>query len=310
MNEKEKKLIEEALQLFSIEGAEYTMLRHNENISCKVCVSDKNYSFRIHCPVEEFNTNLVNCGYDAYKQFQDEVELICYMREHGFPELQEPVAGPDGKFIYKLSDGSPAMLLSWISGRPIEESEGKKHARELGRLAARIHLSSKGFSGRRISYDEPLIDRLIDEIGSAVNCGHISPNKGDICINELKMIRSAISRLKEDKEHYGIIHADLSFGNIIVSDTGLIPIDFSFSGYGCYAQEAGMLLSNYQDDESCRLLLQGLAESGEKIDEKDAELFLSLSVLLFICAQHGRYYSESWFSNAMERWCNTLFIHS
>jgi len=94
-----------------------------------------------------------------------------------------------------------------------------------------------------------------------------------------------------------------------VSDNGLIPIDFSLFGFGCYAQEAGMLQSNYQDEESCRLVLQGLTESGEKIGEKDAELFLSLSVLLFICSQHGRYFSESWFSEAMERWCNTLFTH-
>jgi len=306
MNNQEKNLIEEALHLFGIENAEYTMLRHNENISCKVSVSDKTYSLRIHCPVEDFNTNLVNFGYDAYERFQDEVELLCYMREHGFPELQEPVAGLDGKLIYRLSDGSPAMLLSWIPGRTIEEAEGKKYAKELGKLAARIHRSSKGFSGRRIAYDEQLIDRLFDEISSAVNSGHISPKAGDICVNELKMIRAAISRLKEDKEQYGIIHADLSFGNIIVSDNGLIPIDFSFSGFSCYAQEAGMLQSNYHDEESRYLVLQGLAEGGEKIDEKDAELFLSLSVLLFICAQHGRYFSEGWFSEAMERWCNTL----
>jgi len=223
--------------------------------------------------------------------------------------LQEPVAGPDGKRIYRLSDGSPAMLLSWIPGRPIEESEGKKYAGKLGKLAAKIHLSSKGFSGRRCAYDELLVDRLIEEIDSAVNCVHITPKAGDICIRELRMIRAAVSRLKEDTEHFGIIHSDLGFGNILVSDNELIPIDFSLSGFGCYAQEAGMLQSNYQDEESRHLVLQGLRESGEEINEEDAELFISMSVLLFICSQHGRYYSERWFSEAMERWCNTLFIH-
>lgn len=305
----EKKLIDKALQLFGIDAAECTILRHNENISCKVCAPDKTYSLRIHCPVDDFNTTLVNFEYDAYEQFQDEAELLCYMREHGFPELQEPIAGPDGRLIYRLSDGSPAMLLSWIPGRPIEEAEGKKYARELRKLAAKIHLSSKGFFGRRCSYDELLVDRLAEEVCSAVDCGHISPSAGDTCTKELRAIRTAISRLKEDGRHYGILHSDLGFGNVLVSDNQLIPIDFSLSGFGCYAQEAGMLQSNYQDEESRRLVLQGLAESGEEIDEKDAELFISLSVLLFICSQHGRYFSEGWFSEAMERWCSTLFIH-
>ncbi|RXE60400.1 phosphotransferase [Acetivibrio mesophilus] len=224
-------------------------------------------------------------------------------------ELQEPIAGPDGKRIYRLSDGSPAMLLSWIPGRPIEESEGKQYAEKLGKLAAKIHLSSKGFSGRRCAYDELLVDRLMEEIHSAVHCGHITPKAGDICMKELKVIRTAVCRLKDDAEHYGIIHSDLGFGNVLVSDNELIPIDFSLSGYGCHAQEAGMLQSNYQDEESQYLVLQGLRESGENIDEKDAEVFISMSVLLFICSQHGRYVSEKWFSEAMERWCNTLFIH-
>lgn len=309
MNENEKKLIEEALHLFGIKARKYTMLRHNENISCKVCTSDKTYSLRIHCPVKNFNTNLVNWGYDAYEQFRDEAELLCYMREHGFPELQEPFTGSDGKIIYRLSDGSPAMLLSWIPGIPIEKSTGKRYAVELGKLAAKIHQSSKGFSGKRCSYDELLADRLIEEIYSAANCGHITTKAGDICAKELRVIRDAISRLKEDKKHYGILHADLGFGNILVSDNELIPIDFSLSGFGCYAQEAGMLQSNYQDEESRSLVLKGLRESGEEIDEKDTELFISMSILLFICSQHGRYFSESWFSESMERWCTTFFIH-
>jgi len=55
MNETEKKLIDEALRLFGIENAECTMLRHNENITCKIWTSDKTYFLRIHNPVEDFN---------------------------------------------------------------------------------------------------------------------------------------------------------------------------------------------------------------------------------------------------------------
>ena len=63
------------------------MLRHNENITCRVCTSAKDYSLRIHCPVEDFNTSLVTYGYDAYELFQSEVDLLRYMRDHGFCPL-------------------------------------------------------------------------------------------------------------------------------------------------------------------------------------------------------------------------------
>lgn len=309
MNENEKKLIDEALKLFGIEAYKYEMIRHNENISCRVSTIDRNYALRIHSPVENFNTGIVNYGYDAYEQFCDEADLLCYMRKHGFPQLQEPVAGPDGKRICRLSDGSPAMLLSWIPGRTLEKTEAEKYAVKLGKLAAKIHSASRGYSGRRCFYDEQLVDRLIEEIYYAVSIGHITSKAGDICIKELSEIGTTISRLKNDIKHYGIIHGDLGFGNIILSDNELIPIDFSLSGFGCYAQEAGMIQSNFQDEDSRSLVLKGLRERGEEIDEKDAERFLSLGVLLFICSQHGRYYQESWFPAAMERWCNTLFTH-
>lgn len=75
------------MQIFGIDEAEYEMLRHNENISCKVSTPDNIYSLRIHCPVDDFNTGLVKHRYDAYEQFCDEVELLGYMREHGFKVL-------------------------------------------------------------------------------------------------------------------------------------------------------------------------------------------------------------------------------
>ena len=40
-----------------------------------------------------------------------------------------------------------------------------------------------------------------------------------------------------------------------------------------------------------------------------ADIFLSFSVLLFICTQHEHVYQEEWFKGALAIWCETLFIH-
>lgn len=158
-------------------------------------------------------------------------------------------------------------------------------------------------------YDEALLDMMREEILAAVKQGHLTGAAGKICCEELGAVKRTMRRLQGSKEQYGIIHADLGFGNILVTEEGLVPIDFSLSGFGCYAQEAGMLQSNYQDDESCQRVLEGFCQGGEPVDTVDADIFLSMSVLLFISAQHNKYHSEQWFRGAMERWCQTLFTH-
>lgn len=40
-----------------------------------------------------------------------------------------------------------------------------------------------------------------------------------------------------------------------------------------------------------------------------ADIFLSFSVLLFICTQHEHVYQEEWFKGALAMWCENLFIH-
>ena len=128
-------------------------------------------------------------------------------------------------------------------------------------------------------------------------------------MGELGAIGNAIDRLAGEGRNSGVIHADLGFGNILLTENGLIPIDFSLSGYGCFAQDAGMILSNYQKDEDRKNVLEGFRQGGEAVDEWDAALFLSLSVLLFIGAQHSKYHREQWFQDAVARWCQDLFTH-
>lgn len=302
-------LIEEAIRKFGICAAEYSLIRHNENITCRVTDSHGSYSLRIHCPVEGFNTSLVCGGHSSHEYMQGEVDLLIYMRMHGFPDLQKPLAGPDGRYVYLLSDGSPAMLLSWIDGTVIPKDEVARYASRLGETAALLHRASKGFMGIRCAYDEKLIDALTAELQSAARDGHLSVNAGEICARELCAIRDRIRSLRRTAGGYGIIHADLSPGNVIVTEKGLVPIDFSLSGYGCYAQEIGMIHANYTDIESRKEVSESFRQSGGYVDEADAEIFLSLSVLLFMGSQHTRFHSEQWFKDAVVRWCETLFTH-
>ena len=301
-------MILEALKAYGMADAACERVRHNENITCRVDHGASAYALRIHRPAEGFRASLAHGEMSGAELFRSEADLLAHMARNGFEGLQRPVPNPAGEYVVKLKNGAPAMMLTWVDGRPIAKEEGAKYAREIGRLACRIHRAARGFVGERIHYDRRLGDRMIGEIRRAASLNHIAQDAGRICIRELEAVKAVQMRL-EALAAPSVIHADLGFDNILVTDGGLIPIDFSSSGYAPLAQEAGMLMSNYQDDDSVRALLTGFGDSGERVDTSDAEVFLSYSVLLFICAQHDRCFHDAWFEPAMRRWCETLFVH-
>ena len=89
--------IREALAAYGMETCEYEVIRHNENITCKVVNDGKAYVFRIHQPIEGFCVSLIKDGKSDEKLIRAEVELLQYMTGHGFPELQQPVANLQGE---------------------------------------------------------------------------------------------------------------------------------------------------------------------------------------------------------------------
>lgn len=301
-------IIREALKTFGMEDAQYDMIRHNENITCKVMFEGQFYSLRIHQPIEGFSTKLITGYKNDTDLMRSEVDLLLHMMQNGFDHLQKPMRNVQGEYVSEVDGGIPAMLLTWVEGCAIPAEAGSKYAEEIGELACRIHLAVKGFAGERIEYDNQLCDRMTEEIREAVAIGHLPAGVGQRCMKELAVVRRTQNKYASEGRTT-MIHADLSLGNILITDHGLIPIDFSLSGYGSLAQEAGMLMSNYQDEDSCKRLLKGFSKAGEEIDATDADIFLAYSILLFICTHHNRVYREAWFRNALGMWCERLFIH-
>lgn len=300
-------IIREALRAYGMENAAYVMIRHNENITCKVTCEGQDYALRIHQPVEGFCASLITYGKNDMELVQNEIKLLQHMYNNGFTTLQRPVPNIRGEYMTKLRCGVPAMLLTWVEGRPIDQKETDRYAEQIGELAGRIHKTAEGFDGVRIDYDNALCDRMIEEIGKAVSLGHIAEEAGKRCIRELKAVKVTQKKLQE-KTGCCIIHSDLGFSNILVTDHGLVPIDFSLSGYSSPAQEAGMILSNYHDEESRKKVLNGFQKAGVEIHPMDAEIFLAYSILLFICVQHHKVYKEEWFADTLKQWCEE-FVH-
>ena len=73
-----------------------------------------------------------------------EMKILQHLRYNADFPVQAPVCTESGALVCSLNDGSPACLLEWLDGQPLEGDPDGAYAAELGALAARLHDSLRG----------------------------------------------------------------------------------------------------------------------------------------------------------------------
>ena len=205
-----------------------------------------------------------------------------------------------------LSSGDCATLLTWIEGETITEVT-EEVAQEAGALAARMR---RALSARaelhslldRYAYDEGMVERL---------CGLLSEGFGGEDIADmdgaLAAIRGHMGVLRTRDAEFGLIHADLSRGNLIRSGRGLVPIDFCLSGRGFYAQDLSGLVADF-GERFRGALIDGYSAAGDRaVEARSLDVFVALGVLLYLASHWRGAKGEEWFPGALQRWRRTLF---
>ena len=138
---------------------------------------------------------------------------------------------------YPLHPGSTDV--SWIrtTGPP-------RHFELLGRVAGELHNHSEAWSPPT-GFDRPTYDAEglfgsrskfpLDEIGPA-------PVRRDL-ETVYGRLTEAEQQMGCDTEMFGLIHADLSFGNVLFRPGHAIAIDFGDCGFGYYLYEIAVILA-------------------------------------------------------------------
>lgn len=300
-------MVRRALQNYHFREPQISFIRHNENITCRVTENGEGYVLRIRCPVEGFSLKLLESG-SPEDLMRSEIELLRHLSGRAPFPVQKPVKNRFGEYMTVLEGGVPAQLLKWIDGETLTGKNIGQYAQELGRLAAQIDSAARGFTGERIYYMHDLVCRMKVELGRAEEKGHLTGEQVSMCRNLLDEIGDIMTTLDVRPGTKCLIHADLSEGNLIKTDCGLAPVDFSLSGYGYRAQECGMLAFGFAEEkerEAVRLSYE--RESGVPIEKRHMNAFGIFSILLFVTLQHDRHWEQEWFRDAMIRWRDTVF---
>lgn len=268
------------------EKFEVIPLKYSENIIYKIVfqsVDNESVSpvvFRVHRP-----------GYHDLEELESE---MVWMEEIGRDtdiHLPAIFRGRDGKIIQNMNTSDGAKLycsvISFLEGKVVGDLEGDELAeavRQIGEITAKLHLQAikrdKSVVLKRFSWD---IHNFFDKDGvwgSWRDFPGISTMDYEFLEKCQEKMTEKMEHYGRSNEHYGVIHADLHFYNIIRNQGVNQIFDFDDSGYGFYMYDLGCTFVTYSENLS--YLTEAWVEGYEKhrkLTDADREM-LPMFVLL------------------------------
>lgn len=298
---KEYSLIIEALINFGIQDKIIEFIRHNENLTLKI---NGEYLLRIHKSADTFQA--INQYMDInIKQIRyAEITFLEFLRKNGM-NVQIPVQNNDNTYVVEVSDGIYATMLQWISGDIIKKEEVTADlCFEIGQMVARMHNAAFGFSDKNIlQYDSNLCMRL-------KTCFSHEIIRSNIQEKHRLLLNATCERLSErlkDTHEFITVHSDLSLSNILITQSGLVPIDFSLFGFAHPMMDIGCLFGCINGVENRTAIASGYRSLGYDIDFPMLDTQFALNVLLYIII-HMNLSNEEGFKKNLDRWCNQIFL--
>ena len=254
--------------------SEVEFVRHGENTTYSVTTPDhRRFALRVNRP-----------GYQTKDAIRSELAWMASLLSSG---VRTPVAiaGSDGDPIQTVtaSDGRSrtAVLFEWIDGVPLSAVGEVEPWGQLGALMARIREYTRAWTRlpwfTRPAWDAEALVGDDPRWGPPDPEGVFAPDDRvalQACRSE---VRSRLAALGTGPDRFGLIHGDLGFENVLVSDDGeVVIIDFDDSGDSWYLHELAVALYPHEGardfGDRRDALVDGYRSVGELTDELLAEL--------------------------------------
>jgi len=210
----------------------------------------ENQVFRVRAPGMDRSLRLHRVGYRTDAELASETSAIELFRRAG---IRVPVPAParDGGYVVVVTDEHgvrrQATMQEWIDGgREFADSaavfsgDARPSAvalRELGALIARMHEVATGGSPdgyERAAWDDAGLAGPAALWGSATDLPGLTDDDRAVLAAVEERLATDLAELSRLPEQYGLIHADFTFENVLVTAGGLAALDFDDSGEGWY----------------------------------------------------------------------------
>ncbi len=282
-------LLTEALSAFGLTGAEAAFIQQHENAVYRV---DGKYLLRIHKAADGLHAD-----HDPEKR-RAELAFLTHLSDKGL-HVQRPIAETT------LSDGTMATLLTWLNGHHIIEAEfTPEMQRQIGMMTARLHQAARGFEHPTMRrYDAAHVARTAADNQRMGERYGLHPGEIDVVCQAAQVIED---RLRSASAEFVPIHCDLSRSNILLTENGLAPIDFSLFGLGHPMHDLGILLGNVSTLAQRKAITDGYAQSGGRIELPLLDAGMTLGLLEALVFHADVWPKEGWFAPRLTRWVGEM----
>ncbi len=238
-----------ALRHYDLVDPAAEFLRHNENLTFRVAAAGgrERYLLRLHRPAPS------NFLVQSRGSLESELLWLEALGHETDIAVQRPIRNRRSQMVTAIApigETAPLLcsLLTWIEGEPFrqEAADAPQVAGRLGELLARLHdhasrwVLPPGFT--RVTFGPEFLKRTVMLLKGGVEQGLIGPRDYAVLDETAERVRSIIARLPRDRRWWGVIHADLQGGNILVHNDDIRAIDFSLCGFGHYLFDLGIAL--------------------------------------------------------------------
>lgn len=274
-----RRLAGAALDAYDLAPARVTLQAHFFNTTFRVdTATGQRYILRIG-----------RAGRPTVESVSSELAWLTAIRRDTDLEVPEPVQARDGTLLIVASvpevpQPHICVLFSWLPGKLRRRGLTRQQMERTGELMAHLQNHATqwarphGFARSRADYPTEVARYLPDpfapEVFAYVNelvSETLSKSEADVVMKTLEHIRETEELLGQGPDVFGLIHADLHYGNLLFERGTVRAIDFDDCGFGPLLYDPAVLLSAVLGWEEYPALRAGLLEGYRRVRPLTAE---------------------------------------
>lgn len=271
---------ESALCWHELTGASARLINHSEN-----------HTFLFEGPAGRFTLRVHRPGYQDDKTVQSELTWLAALQRDTDVPVTRPVPGANGQvlqhFITQSGEHRHAVLFHYVHGiEPDMSRDLTSLFAMLGSYAAKLHQHVTAWSR------PPGFTRQAWDAGSILSpdglWGNWRTAPGVDSTNRL-LIERATQRLRRDlhtygteADRYGLIHADMRLGNLLVDGGKVSLIDFDDAGFCWFTYDFAASISFYETHPAVPALMAAWLQTYQTIRRLTPADIASLDTMILL----------------------------
>jgi len=204
----------------------------SKDTKCRLIRAGINDTYLVSNASEKFIFRVYSLGWRTETEIAEELRLLSKLHENNI-SVSYPIPDNANNYIQELNapEGDRfAVLFTYANGEKLHNIPAETHF-QIGKLMGRFHKLTDNQTLKRVHYTPEII--LVDSLKKMENFLHPETAEMQFMKSTQKYLLHEFSKINSSAIRYGIVHLDIWFDNLNVTDTNEITIfDFDFCGNG------------------------------------------------------------------------------